>query len=189
MLHLLLSSTVISMLLALLNLLTSYLPNSRGLAAHDYLLPLIPILSTHLMHELTNIFNLSSLLLVNSGTLYLNLYFHLPTTWTHLREEYQDACYPNLASLFFITLFYLGNRQLSGFIYIICMPVASSPIYSEQLLCRTSADSLGSCVKDECEKPDRQASIRCNTWKFWSVTESIGCSLWEKKVYKEKWIS
>ena len=42
---------------------------------------------------------------------YLNLYFHLTTTWTHLKEEYQDTYYPNLATLLFIALFSLGNRQ------------------------------------------------------------------------------
>ena len=44
------------------------------------------------MQELTSISTFSSFLLVNSETLYLNLHFHLPTTWTHLREEYQDTC-------------------------------------------------------------------------------------------------
>ncbi len=55
-------------------------PPSRGLAAQDFPLPLIPILSTSLMQELTTISIFSSLSLVNSGTLYLILYFHLPTT-------------------------------------------------------------------------------------------------------------
>ena len=79
-LHLLLSSTVIFMLTTLLNLLTACLPPFCSLAAHDFPLTIIPILSTSLMQELTSIFNLSSLNLVNSETLYLNLYFHLPTT-------------------------------------------------------------------------------------------------------------
>ena len=55
-------------------------PPSHCLVAHNFLLVLIPILSTSLIQERTSIFTLSSLLLVNSGTLYLNLYFHLPTT-------------------------------------------------------------------------------------------------------------
>ena len=49
------------MLTALLNLLTACLPPSRGLAAHDFLLAVIPILSTYLMQELTSIFIFSSL--------------------------------------------------------------------------------------------------------------------------------
>ena len=74
-----------------------------SLTAHDFLLTFIPILSTSLIKELISIFTLSFLLLVNSGTLCLNLYFHLPTTWTRLREEYQHTCNTNLALLF---LFY-----------------------------------------------------------------------------------
>ena len=61
-------------------------PPHNGFAAHIFLLTLISILSTRLMQELTSIFTLFSLLLVNSRTLYLNLYFHLTTTWTHLRD-------------------------------------------------------------------------------------------------------
>merc|ERR1712035_239164 len=55
-------------------------PPSSGLAAPDFLLTLPPFLSNSLMKELTSIFIPSSLSLVNSGTLFLNLYFHLPTT-------------------------------------------------------------------------------------------------------------
>ena len=54
------------------------LPLSRGLAAQDFLLLLIPILSNFLMQELTSIFTLSSLTLGNSGTLFLCLFFHQP---------------------------------------------------------------------------------------------------------------
>ena len=79
-LHLLLSSTVKFMLTALLNLLTACLPPSRGHAAYDFQQAFIPIMSIYLMQELTSILNFSSLLMVNSGTLYLNLYFHLATT-------------------------------------------------------------------------------------------------------------
>ena len=38
------------------------------------------MLSTFLVQRLTCIFTLSSILLVNSGTLYLNMYFQLTTT-------------------------------------------------------------------------------------------------------------
>ena len=47
------------------------------------------------MQELTSILSISSLSLVNSGTLLLLLYFHLPMTWTVSRERYQDT-YPIL---------------------------------------------------------------------------------------------
>ena len=100
-----LSSTAIFMVTALLNLLTACLPHSRGLAAQDFLLSLIPILSTSLMQELTSIFILSSLLLVNSGTLYLILFSHLPTTWTLLKEEYQDTCTAKLSDLLLLPAF------------------------------------------------------------------------------------
>ena len=80
MLHLYLSSTAIFLLTALLNLLTAYLPPSRCLAAQDFLLLLILILSIYLMKELTSIFNLYNLTLVNSGTLFLCLFFQLPMT-------------------------------------------------------------------------------------------------------------
>ena len=62
MLHLFVSSTIIFMLTALLNLLTTCLPSSH--AAHDFLSALI-----YLMQKLTIIFTLSSLLMANSGTL------------------------------------------------------------------------------------------------------------------------
>ena len=75
-----LSSTAVFMVTALPNLLTACLPHSHGLDAQGFLLFLIPILSTSLMQELTSIFILSSLSLVNSGTLFLILFFHLPTT-------------------------------------------------------------------------------------------------------------
>ena len=61
MLYLYLFLTAIFMLTALLNSLTACLPLSRGLAAQDFLLLLIPILSIFLMQELTSIFTLSSL--------------------------------------------------------------------------------------------------------------------------------
>ena len=65
-----LSSTAIFMSTALLNLLTAFIPPCRGLATQDFLLLLIPILTIYLMQELTRIFTLLSLILVNSGTLF-----------------------------------------------------------------------------------------------------------------------
>ena len=73
MLHLYLSSTAIFMLIALLNLLTV-------LVAQHFLLLLILILLIYLMQELTSIFTLSSITLVNSETLFLSLFFHLTMT-------------------------------------------------------------------------------------------------------------
>merc|ERR1711980_23664 len=93
-----LSSIVIFMVTALLNLLTACLPPSVGLAAPDFLLSLTLFLSNSLMKELTSIFILSSLSLVNSGTPFLNLYFHLPTTYTPSKEECQGTS-PKLATL------------------------------------------------------------------------------------------
>ena len=55
-------------------------PASCGLAAQNFLLLLIFILSIFLMQELINILTFSSLTLVNSGTLFLSLFFHLPIT-------------------------------------------------------------------------------------------------------------
>merc|ERR1711980_29761 len=99
MLLLFLSSIVIFMVTALLNLLTACLPSSSGLAAPDFLLTLTPFLSNSLMQELTSIFIPSSLSLVNSGSLFLNLYFHLPRTYTPSKEECQGTSSPKLATL------------------------------------------------------------------------------------------
>ena len=79
MLQLYLFPTAIFMLTALLNLLTACHHLSRNLTAQGFLLS-IPILSIFLMQELTSIFTLSSLTLVNFGTFFLCLFFHLPTT-------------------------------------------------------------------------------------------------------------
>ena len=94
MLHLYLSTTAIFMLTALLNLLTACFHPSRGPATQDFLLLLILILSICLMQELTSIFTLSSLTLVNSRTLFLCLFCHLPMTKTLSKEECQDT--PNV---------------------------------------------------------------------------------------------
>ena len=79
MFHLYRFSTAIYMLTALLNLLTACLHPSHGLTAQDFLF-LIPIMSIFLMQELTSIYTLSSLTLLNFGTLFLCLFFHLPMT-------------------------------------------------------------------------------------------------------------
>jgi len=50
-------------------------PPSCGLAVQDFLITLTPILSTLLMQESTSIFTLSSISLVNSGTLCFSLFF------------------------------------------------------------------------------------------------------------------
>ena len=66
------------------------------LAGQGFLLLLIPILSIFLIPELTNIFTLSSLTLVNSGTLFLCLFFHLSMTWTLSKEECQEISHVKL---------------------------------------------------------------------------------------------
>ena len=96
MLHLYQSSTAIFMLTALLNLLTACLSTSHGLAAQDLLLLLIPIMSIFLMQELTSIFTLLSLTLVNSENLFLCLFFHQPMTSTLSKEECQDISHTKL---------------------------------------------------------------------------------------------
>ena len=59
--------------------LTNCMPlPSHGLAAQDFLLLLILILSIYLMQGLTSIFTLSSLTLGYFGTLVLCLLFHMP---------------------------------------------------------------------------------------------------------------
>ncbi len=73
-------STAISMLTALLSLLTAYLPSSHGLAVHVFLLKLTLILPKSLMQEWTSTFSLSSPLLVNSGIAFLPLYLFLSST-------------------------------------------------------------------------------------------------------------
>merc|ERR1711980_32649 len=74
-------------------------PPSGGLAAPDFLLILTPFLSNSLMQELTSVFIPSSLPLVSSGTLFLNLYFHLSMTYTPSKEECQGTYSPELATL------------------------------------------------------------------------------------------
>ena len=97
-LPLLLSFTAIVLLTAPLILLTACLPCSRGFATQDLLFPLTPILSTSLKQELTSILSPSILSLVNSGTLSLFMYFHLPMIWILLRGRYQDT-YPILSAI------------------------------------------------------------------------------------------
>ena len=74
------SSSATLILIALLNLLNTCLPSYRSLAAQDFLLLHIFILTIYLMKELNSIFTLSSITLANSETLFLCLFFHLPMT-------------------------------------------------------------------------------------------------------------
>ena len=80
MFYLYLSSTAIFMLTALLNFIAACLLPFRGLAAQHFLFLFIFNLSIYLMQELTNIFTLASFTLVNSETLFLCVFFHLPMT-------------------------------------------------------------------------------------------------------------
>ena len=80
MLPLYLFSTAISMLTALLNLLTACLHLSHGLIAQGFLFFLIPMLYIFLMQELTSIFTLSFHILVTSRALCYCMFFHLPMT-------------------------------------------------------------------------------------------------------------
>ena len=77
-----------------------------GLATQDFLLLLILILSIYLMQELTSIFTLSSLTLVNSGTLFLFLFLHLPMTNTLSKEECQDTSHTKLDFLLYLYFSY-----------------------------------------------------------------------------------
>ena len=137
---LLLPFTVTSMLTALLISLTACLPCSRGLTAQDLLLPLTPILSTSLMQELTSILILSSLSLVNSGTLCLPLYFHLPMTWTVSRERYQDT-YPILLEH---ESGLSRDRHQSGLFCFICVALGRLPFYIKKNTINKSYSSIGS---------------------------------------------
>ena len=141
MLHLLLFSTAIFMLTALLILLTACLPSFFGLAALDFPLSLTPILSKSLMQELTSILNLSSLSLVNSGTPYLPLFFQLPMTWTYSRGRFQDT-YPHN---FGHPLSLYRDRQLSGpffFLPIFCCP------WPAPLLHKKKKNLMDGCTQD-----------------------------------------
>lgn len=92
MLNLLLSSTNISILTALLMLPTTWFLYSHGITTKDILLSLIPILSTSLMQELTRILNHSSLSIVNWNT-FRDLYFLLPKTWILSRDTFFQGIY------------------------------------------------------------------------------------------------
>lgn len=64
---------------------------------HNFLLKLIPLLSKFLTHQLSSVLTLSCLMLVNSGTNFLHLYFHLPTTWSLVsRVGDQDISPPEI---------------------------------------------------------------------------------------------
>ena len=120
MLHLYLFSTAIFMLNVLLNLLTACFHPSCGFAAQGFLL-LIPFPSIFLKQELTSIFTLSSLTLVNCGILFLCLFFHLPLTWTLSKEECQDTSHVKL-DLHLLPLFFLLSSiqglAMSGFFFL-----------------------------------------------------------------------
>ncbi len=103
------------MLTALWNLLTACLPPSHGLAKLDYPLLLTPILSKPLMQELTSIFILSSLSLVDSETAFLSLHFLLPMTCSTLRERYHGTLLLELDYDFLYVFFFLGSSDCAGF--------------------------------------------------------------------------
>merc|ERR1712035_225227 len=108
------------MVTAVLNLLTACLPPSNGLVAPDFLHNLTPSLSNSLMPELTSIFIPSFLALVNSETLFLNLYFHLPTTNNPSKEECQGTSSPKLATLWKSPSDLLGAATPAGFFFPSC---------------------------------------------------------------------
>ena len=83
------------------------------LAAQDFLL-LILILSIYLMQEVTSIFTLSSLSLVNSGNLFLCLFFHLPTILSLSKEECQDTSHTKLNCPPIFLLLLLSSLQGLG---------------------------------------------------------------------------
>ena len=119
MFHLHLFATAISMLTALLNLLTVCLHTYDSFAAKDFIL-LIFILSIFLMHVLTSFFTLSSLTLVNSGTFFLFLFFHLTITLT-LLKECQDTSNVNWTSspcFFSPIVCFTGSCGTRGIFYV-----------------------------------------------------------------------
>ncbi len=105
--------TVIFMLTALLNVLTACLHLSHGLAAQDFPLKLTLLLSKFLIQELTCIFSLSSLLLVNSGTAFLCLHFLLPTTWVFF-QKWSVKAFLDSELICFLPLFELSFFQWSS---------------------------------------------------------------------------
>lgn len=86
-----LSSIVIFIVTALLNLLIACQLPSHSFTTQCFLLVFVPIMSTLLMPKLISICPLSPLLLVNSGTLLVDSVFHFPLTWPALWEEYKDT--------------------------------------------------------------------------------------------------
>ena len=127
MLHLYLFSTAIFMLTALLNLLTACLHPSCSLAAQDFLLLLILIMSIFLMKELTRIFTLSSIILVNAGTLFLCLFFHHFST--SVKISMMLTRLPPLVSIS-LTVRPLCRvwRQARFFSRFFCFPLATTPL-------------------------------------------------------------
>ena len=127
MLHLYLFSTTIFMLTALLNLLIACLPTFRGLAAQDFLLLVILILSIFLMQELISIFSLSSFTLVNFLLLSV---FHPSMTLTLSKKECQDTSHTKLDFHPLLFFFYCSLcrvwRQGEFFLSCFCLLLASA---------------------------------------------------------------
>ena len=96
--------------------------NTQNVTTRVTNLSLIPILSTSLMQELTSIFILSSLLLVNSRTLCLILYFLLPMTCTLLKEEYQDTCLTKLILVLILSSLLKRGKASGLFFLYLCYP-------------------------------------------------------------------
>ena len=83
----------------------------------DILLILIPILSNSLTQELTSIFNLSFLPLVDSLTLYLNLYFLLSTTYLLSKNGYLDTSRDDFWTLNLTVSLYRNRHKVLLFFY------------------------------------------------------------------------
>ena len=105
-------------------------PPSHDLAAHDFLLLLITILSISLMQELTSIFTLSSLTLVNSGSLFFCLFFSICISAYDLNSFKKRSVNTSLMlnetpSIAFIspTIFFAGSgwRQVGFFLRVFAL--------------------------------------------------------------------
>ena len=114
-------------------------PPSRGLSAQGFLLLLIPILSIFLMQELTSIFILSSLTLVNFETLFVCFSTCL---WLKLfqKRSVKTSLILNWTSIPFLYFFYCSLyrvwRQVGFFFFFFfffffltyfCLPLANTP--------------------------------------------------------------
>merc|ERR1712035_301839 len=106
---------------------TACLLSSVGLATPDFLLTLTPFLSNSLMQEVTSIFIPSSLSLVNSGTLFLNLYFHLPTTRLLQKRSVKTPLLLNWPLFGNLLLIYRGRQLQRAFFSPFFFPLPLSP--------------------------------------------------------------